>query len=207
MSGYCAATSRTHSRNSPSLIFMMFALCTAVTRLRPWRRAYSKANCAMRVDASLGDDLQALDHAGHDLVLEAGVEILGVLAHDDEIDALVAGRHDGMFQTGRRFANRSSALRRPTFTLVKPPPTGVVTGPLSATLFRLIESSSSAGSVEPCCSSAPHAGQVRLPLDVEAGGLEDLDDGGGDFRADAVAGDQRDACLATRGPLDSRASQ
>jgi hypothetical protein len=56
---------------------------------------------------------------------------------------------DGMFQTGRRFANRSSALRRPTLTLVNPPPTGVVTGPLSATLLRLIESSSSSGSVDP----------------------------------------------------------
>ena len=38
----------------------------------------------------LGDDLQALDHARHDLVLEAGVEILGVLAHDDQVDALEA---------------------------------------------------------------------------------------------------------------------
>ena len=41
----------------------------------------------------LGDDLQALDDAGHDLVLEAGVQVLGVLADDDEIDALEARRH------------------------------------------------------------------------------------------------------------------
>ena len=40
----------------------------------------------------LGDDLQALDHAGNDLVLEARVEILGVLADDDEVDALKAAR-------------------------------------------------------------------------------------------------------------------
>ena len=92
-----------------------------------------------------------------------------------------------MFQTGRRFANSSSAFRRPTLTLVKPPPTGVVTGPLSATLFRMIESSSSAGSVDPRCSSAVGSRQVRVPLDVEPGGLEDRDDGAGDFGTDAVA--------------------
>jgi len=33
------------------------------------------------------DDLQALDDAWDDDVLESGVQILGVLAHDDEIDA------------------------------------------------------------------------------------------------------------------------
>ncbi len=37
-------------------------------------------------------------------------------------------------------------MRRPTFTLVKPSPMGVVTGPLSATRVRFTESSSSTGS-------------------------------------------------------------
>ena len=55
----------------------------------------------------------------------------------------------GMFQTGRRLANRSSALRSPTLTLVNPPPIGVVTGPFRATLLRRIESRSAEGSVEP----------------------------------------------------------
>ena len=84
-----AATVRAQSENKPSLIFMMFALWTAVTRLRSQRSAYSNAKCAMRVDAPLGDDFQALDDAGHDLVLEAGVEILGVLAHDDEVESRI----------------------------------------------------------------------------------------------------------------------
>ena len=38
----------------------------------------------------LRDDLQGLDDAGHDDVLEAAVEVLGVLADDDEVDALEA---------------------------------------------------------------------------------------------------------------------
>src|SRR6185503_4986831 len=59
-----------------------------------------------------------------------------------------------MFQTGRRFANSSSAFRSPTFTLANPPPTGVVSGPFNATLLRAIDSSSVGGSVDPCFSMA-----------------------------------------------------
>src|SRR5438093_6801680 len=60
----------------------------------------------------------------------------------------------GRFHTGRRFEYRSSSFRRPTFTLVKPPATGVVTGPFSATLFLRIESINSTGSVCPVRSKA-----------------------------------------------------
>ena len=37
---------------------------------------------------SLGDDLQALDHAGHDLVLDPRVQTFGVLAHHDQVHML-----------------------------------------------------------------------------------------------------------------------
>ena len=126
---------------------MMFALWIAVTFLRPSRARVLEREPRDPRRRLLGDDLQALDDAGDDLVLEAGVEVLGVLADDDQVDVLRSGSSTpGRFLTGRRFAYRSSALRRPTLTLVKPSPIGVVTGPLSATLFRLIESRSAAGS-------------------------------------------------------------
>ena len=60
----------------------------------------------------------------------------------------------GRFDTGRRFAYRSSAFRRPTFTLVNPWPIGVVTGRLSATLFLRTESMSATGSAWPVRSNA-----------------------------------------------------
>ena len=66
----------------------MFALWIAVTFFRPCRRACSKANCAMRVDARSVMIFRLSTTPGHDLVLEAGVEILGVLADDDQVDAL-----------------------------------------------------------------------------------------------------------------------
>ena len=75
---------------------------------------------------------------------------------------------------------------------MKPSPIGVVTGPLSATLLRRIESSSSAGSAWPVRSNASDAGLVALPVDRDAGGVEDAEDRVGHLRADAVAGDERD---------------
>jgi hypothetical protein len=40
----------------------------------------------------LGDDLQALDHSGHHFVLQPGIQALGILAHDDEVDIRITGR-------------------------------------------------------------------------------------------------------------------
>ena len=93
MSGYLAATLRAHSRNRPSLSFMMLALCTAVTFFRPRRRACSKANSAIRVDALSVMIFRLSTTPGHDGVLEAGVEVFGVLADDDQVDAAEARRH------------------------------------------------------------------------------------------------------------------
>ena len=53
---------------------------------------------------------------------------------------------------GRRQAYKSSSLRSATFTLRKPLPTGVVIGPLIATLVRRIESSTCCGSGVPYSS-------------------------------------------------------
>ena len=98
----------------------------------------------------------------------------------------------GRFHTGRRFAYRSSALRSPTLTLVKPSAIGVVTGPFSATLFRWIDSMQLdrqrlAGALE-----RERRRPVTFPVDRDAGGREDAQDRFGDFGADAVAGNERD---------------
>ena len=104
---------RKTSRKSPSVNFMMFALVTHETRLRPWARAYSNAKRMIRSEPSrligltempepeaicffcsavqLGDHLLGFGRAG--LVLDAGVEILGVLADDHEVDVVVARAH------------------------------------------------------------------------------------------------------------------
>ena len=43
----------------------------------------------------LGHHPQAFDDAGHDLVLQAAVQALGVFADDDQIDIFVTRRHAG----------------------------------------------------------------------------------------------------------------
>src|SRR5207302_368163 len=43
----------------------------------------------------LGDDLEALHHAGDDLVLDGGVQVLGQLADDEHVHALEAGPQAG----------------------------------------------------------------------------------------------------------------
>lgn len=50
ISGYSSATRLNVRRNSPSQIFMMFALCTHAMRLRPCLRAYSNAARQIRSD-------------------------------------------------------------------------------------------------------------------------------------------------------------
>src|SRR5271155_144035 len=49
-----------------------------------------------------GDDLQALDYSGHDLMLEAGVKALGVFADDDEVHVRIAGRNMGQIADGTK---------------------------------------------------------------------------------------------------------
>ena len=68
----------------------------------------------------LGDDLQALDHARDHLVLQAGVEILGVLAHDHQVHPGPARRDALMFRTGRKLAYSASSLRSATLMLGGP---------------------------------------------------------------------------------------
>ncbi len=60
-------------------------------------------------------------------------------------------------------------MRSCTLTEVKPVPIGVVTGPLSPTPLRTIESRTSCGRGLPCFSSASCAGEMRFPFELRAG--------------------------------------
>ena len=114
------ATRRVQSRNSPSPSFMMLALWIAVTRLRPCLRACSKANRAMLVDALSVMIFQRFDHAGHDLVFEAGVEVFSVLAHDHEVDLRIPAVDAGQVAHRPQVREQIQCLAQPALTLVKP---------------------------------------------------------------------------------------
>src|SRR5215203_2294574 len=62
---------------------------------------------------------------------------------------------------GRTWAYMSRLFRRPTLTERKPPPTGVVIGPLSATPLPRIDSSASAGSGLPSLAAIDSSPAAR----------------------------------------------
>ena len=192
MSGYSRATARAHVRKSPSPSFMMLALWMAVTFLRPCvpRVLERKTGDARR--RALRDDLQALDDARYDFVLEARVEILGVLADDDHVHALEPGRHSrnvpdrtkvrveverlpqSDIHAGEPFADRrrDRTLER---DLVAPDGVEHFARQRAA---RFLDGS--------------YSGQLRVPVDGGARCSKDPLNGVGDFGPDAVAGNERD---------------
>ena len=107
------ATRRATSRNRPSENFMMLALCAAVTFARPLSLAYSNAARTIRSEPNTEIGLiempecsrswmpssssmkraQCLGVLGVHLELDAGVEVLGVLADDHEVGLGEAGAH------------------------------------------------------------------------------------------------------------------
>ena len=133
---------------------MMFALWIAVTFFRPCLARVLEREVRDPRRRALGDDLQALDDAGHHFVLEPRIEILGVLAHDDQVDALEPRVDAGQVPDRPQVRVQIQRLAQADVDAREPLPIGVVTGPFSATLLRRIESISSTGSAWPVRSKA-----------------------------------------------------
>ena len=134
-----------------------------------------------------------------DVVLDARRTALGVLAHEHDVDVVVAAARRRSCCAGRTFAYRSNVLRSATLTERKPSPTGVSSGPLSASRVRLIESSVASGIGSPYVATPAMPATCRSHSNVGARGLENADGGVGDVGPDAVAGNQRDREWPCRG--------
>ena len=92
-----------------------------------------------------GDDLDALGGIGADHVLDAGVQVLGVLADDDQVDVVVA-RFDADHRLRRPEVRvQAERLAEPDVDAPEPAPTGVVIGPLRPTRVRRTDSSTPSG--------------------------------------------------------------
>ena len=136
----------------------------------------------------LGDDLQALHHAGHDFVLDAGIQSFGVLADDDQIDAGIARRNRGQIanraKVGEQFellaqcdidAGEAAADRR------RDRPFQADTGALDG-LGQLLRN------VLVIFLEGLGAGGEGLPLELDAGGFQNANASFDDFRTDPIAG-------------------
>src|SRR4051794_5439036 len=141
---------------------------------------------------AFGDDLDRLDHARDHFVFESAVQVLGVLAHDDDVDVFEA-RDDVRHRLDRpqirveieRLAQpdidrrEAGADRRRDRTFER----DLVAEDRFKHLGRqrIAEARYGLG-----------ADEVLFPFDVDAGAFDDRDDRGSDFGADAVTGQQRD---------------
>src|SRR5688500_5323550 len=109
-----------------------------VTFFRPFARAYSKAYRHIRNVAFSVTIFR--------LSTTPGMTVCSKPEYNPSVFSLTITRSMpeyllgtfGRVLIGRTFAYRSRAFRNPTFTDVNPFPTGVICGPLRATLFRLI---------------------------------------------------------------------
>ena len=140
----------------------------------------------------LRDDLDALDDPGNDLMFEPGVEILGVLADDDQVHVGEAALH------ARKILHRPEIgveVERLAQADVDAGEAFRDRGRDRALQCNLVaadrvEQRHRERLVE--ALERGDAGVVPLPLDIDRGRLEDADHSRRHLRADAVAGDERD---------------
>ena len=89
----------------------MLALWTQWTACGRPRAGQVEGEAEEAPAGGLGHHLDALHHAGHDLVLDGGVQVLGDLADDEHVHAWKRAGRPGRFFSGRTEANRPSSRR------------------------------------------------------------------------------------------------
>ncbi len=170
----------------------MLALWTTVTRFRPCVLAYSNANVATRVRRSRGNDLQTLDDAWNDLVLQARVQVLGVLADDHQVHAVVPGLHRRNVPDRPQVDEQVERLAQPDVDAGESAADRRRHRSLQGDLVTADRIEQLRRQRVAVLLEREHAGQVRFPLGLETGAVENPDNGRRDLGADAVAGNERD---------------
>ncbi len=148
------------------------------------RKLHDPRRCA------LGDDLQALDHARHHLMLEACIEILGVLAHDDQVDPGIPRVDPGQVPHRAEVGVEVERLAQPDVDAREPfrdrgGHRALQRDLVAADGVDELDRQRGAPALE-----REHAGEMALPCDRDAGRVEDAEHRIGHLGADAVARNQ-----------------
>ncbi len=150
----------------------------------------------MRVEPLLGDDFERLRDAGLDHDFEAGVEVFGVFAEDDEVDVGVVGLQAGKRLDGAEIGVEVELLAQRDVDRREAAADGRGDGAFEGDAVLVDGPVELLGDVLAGLGVGIGAGIVAMPVEgaagLLAGGFEDGDCGGGDFGADAVAGDEGD---------------
>ena len=150
-----------------------------------------------------GDDLDALRGIPADAVLDARVQVLGVLPDDDEVDAVEAA-DDALHRAGRpQVRVQPQRLAERHVDAAEALPHGRRDRPLDGDLVAPDRLENGFGERRAVGGNRGLAGLDDLPLELDAGRVKDAARRLRQLRPDAVAGDQGDsvghaAILATR---------
>ena len=142
----------------------------------------------------VGDDLEALDHAGDHFVLQAGVQVLGVLAEDGHVERQVvearleAGQHAHRAEIGVE----AQLLAQSHVDALVAAGDGRGGGTLQADARGFERSEDVVGKQLAVFGQGAEAGLDALPFDGDAGGLDRAHGGIRHFGSDAVSGNQGD---------------
>ena len=165
-----------HTRNSLAL----FAARKIERKTRDARRGF------------LSNDLQAFDDAGNDHMLESRIKTLGVFAHDDQIEIRIATGN--VWQRANRTQVRVKIQSLAQTDVDRPETLADRCGdrPLECDFVPLDRLEQFVGQRVAEFLQRQSARVMRLPFDLDAGSFDHAHDRGGDFRTDAIAGNQCD---------------
>ena len=142
----------------------------------------------------LGDDLQALDDAGNDLVFQPGVEILGVLADDDEVDVAETRRHARQVPHGAKIRVEVEPLPKTDVHAREAFPHRSRDRTLERDRVAPDRLEKLRRKRRAALLDGNDAGVLTFPFDRDLGSGEDPNDCISDFRTDAIAWDESDLC-------------
>ena len=141
-----------------------------------------------------GDDLEALHHARNHFVLQAGVEVLGVLAEDGDVEReIVEARLEaGQRDDGAEVDVQPEFLAQGDVDALVAAADGGGGGALQPDARHFERSENVVGQQLALLGQGARAGIDAFPFDAGAGRLHRARSRIGHFGPDAVAGNQRD---------------
>ena len=172
----------------------MLALWTQCDRLAPGRPGPLEGEAEKAAAGRLRHHLDALHHAGNDLVLDGGVQVLGQLADDQDVHALEAGRQAAeVLERPHRGEQAQLAAELHVEIAALGAPGGDSSLVFRASPFVATDSSIGWRQGRLALLERGQAGQVLVPVDGDAGRLENALDGRHLVEPDAAALHQRHA--------------
>ena len=140
-----------------------------------------------------GDDLDALGGVLADHVLDAGVEVLGVLADDHEVDVVVARLEALDGAGGPEVGVQAEDLAQGHVDAAEAGADGRRDGALEGDLVAPDRLQHVVRERGPVLGHDAFAGVLDLPVERDAGGVKDTAGGLRQLGTDPVAGDERDS--------------